>query len=279
MGPSGYYTAGYEPAQSSSKSNKKIKRASRRPEKEERRQTSRSGSRHEHRDKNNKKKSATANSDIKKQRHADASDVKQSVNSRVERRDARPENKQQKRLPQNKVDASTSMEAEGGNEDAFRRVLSVLAESFLQISDENKEKRPEKWAQLAHSRKMLFWLNEQTRVSKAALSTLGLAVGRAATAAEWKALATLISYLVDVAAVYQKYGHPDPKMDEEVGRVVEELNKHLKEASIVTKRENFKPLAGIFLRLHGAVAAGRIGKRAGTAYFLSLIHISEPTRL
>ena len=113
------------------------------------------------------------------------------MNSKVERRDARPENskdKQQKRLLQNKVDASTSMEADGGSEDAYRRVLNVLAESFLQISNEDKEKRPEKWAQLAHSRKMLYWLNELTRVSKAALSTLSLAAGRAATTAEWKAL-------------------------------------------------------------------------------------------
>ena len=122
MGPSGYYTAGYEPARSSSKSNKKTKRASRRPEREERRQASRSESRHEDKDKHAKKKSVVASSDTKKQRRADAVGVRQSENSKVERRDARPVNskdKQPKKLLQGKVDASTSMETDGGSEDAY----------------------------------------------------------------------------------------------------------------------------------------------------------------
>ena len=56
-------------------------------------------------------------------------------------------------------------------------------------------------------------------------------------------------------------------MDGESGGLVSELNEHLDEAQISTKREVFKLVAGVFLRLHAALASGKLGKRSGTAFF------------
>ena len=88
MGPSGYYTASYEQARSSSKSSKKAKRASRRKERGEQRQASRSESRQEDKANGTRKQSMVANNDNSKQRHADAASVKRPESTKVERRDA-----------------------------------------------------------------------------------------------------------------------------------------------------------------------------------------------
>ena len=270
MSSKGYYTATYEPARSSNKSNKKTKRASRRNDEDKKRQTSRSESRHEDKINNSRKQATVASSDTNKQRRAEAVGVKRQENTKVERRDAQISNSKDKQLRkpvQNKVDASTMTDRDTDGEGAYQKVLSVLADSFLQINHHDKEKRPERWAQYAHSRKVLFWLQEITRISKAALNMLSLAAGRAATPAEWKSLATLVSYLIDVASIYHRYGHPDTDLDGEIGGLVSELNEHLDEAQVSTKREVFKPVAGVFLRLHAALASGKLGKRSGTAFF------------
>ena len=270
MSSKGYYTATYESARSSSKSNKKAKRAQRRNGEEKKRQASRSESRHEDKTSSSKKQPTVASSDTNKQRHAEAISPKRQESTKSERRDAQvshSKDRQPRKPVQNKVDAFTMTERDTDGEGAYQKVLSVLSESFLQISNYDKEKRPERWAQYAHSRKVLYWLQEITRISKAALNMLSTAAGRAATPAEWKSLATLVSYLIDVASIFCRYGHPDNDLDGEVSGVVSELNKHLGEAQVNTKREVFKPVAGTFLRLHAALAAGKLGKRSGTVFF------------
>ena len=256
MSSQGYYTNSYKSAHSSSRSNKKTKRASRRKEEDK------SG--------NYRKQITAANSDTNEQRRAEAVSVKRQENTKVERRDAPNSNSKDKQLKkpvQNNVDASTMTDRDADGEGAYQKVLSVLGDSFLQINHPDKEKRPERWAQYAHSRKVLFWLQEITRISKTSLNMLGLAAGRATTPAEWKSLATLVSYLIDVASIYQRYGHPDVDLDGEIGGLISELNEQLGEAQVSTKREAFKPVAGVFLRLHAALASGKLGKRSGTTFF------------
>ena len=269
----GYYTSSYDSARGSAKSGKKTHRAQRRTGEEKKKKTSsptRSESRQEAKTTSSQKQSSAAGNESNRQRQTDAISSQRQEFKKSERRDtliSRSKDRQSRKLVQNTVDVSTMTERAANNEGAYQRALSVLSESFLLIAHHDKEKRPERWAQYAHSKKMLYWLEEITRISKTALNLLSSAAGRATTPAEWTSLATLVSYLIDVATIFNKYGHPDDTLDGEISSVMNELNKHLEEASLNTEREAFKPISGMFLRLHAVMAAGKLGKRSGTVFF------------
>ena len=132
------------------------------------------------------------------------------------------------------VDASTTTEKTVSTNGDYQQALSVLSESFLLIAHHDREKRPERWAQYAHSKRLLCWVEEITRISKTALNLLSLAVGRATTPAEWMSLATLVCYLIDVATIYYKYGHPCNQKDGEMDQVMKELSQHLEGATLIS---------------------------------------------
>ena len=154
----GYYTASYDSARSSTKSGKKTHRAQRRTGEEKKKKASspnRSESRQEARTISSQKQSNAAGNESNKQRQTDAISSQWQEPKKSGRRDAlisRSKDRQSRKPVQDTVDASTMTERAADSEGAYQRALSVLSESFLLISHHDKEKRPERWAQYAHSK-------------------------------------------------------------------------------------------------------------------------------